>query len=296
MKFLIALSICAALIVFGPFNARSQSTPDKTMNAGIQLHGMVMNPASAKPVPFASIGIPGTPVGTIAAADGQFDLFIGNEYLEDSLKVSSVGFASQTTAIRQLEKIKGSIVINLTENVFPLKEVRVSNKFQQTIIVGRQSSGKLIQVSIIPKGDKAPVIGAESGLKIQVKHYPALLSNFNFYLSANNLKHIKFRLNIYSLKNNLPDTLLFNKEVYIDIKDFKTGWNQVDLSAYDIIVTADFAITLQWVDYNRDLAQQPKILVPGALSFSHTTYFRLASQDKWKSVKMNASFFATLQY
>lgn len=279
-----------------PFTAISQNAASGVSGKDIQFHGVVMEQDSKQPLAYASIGVLNKPSGTVSDSLGHFDLLIGNEYLDDTLQVSMVGYYPVKRPIRELTKENGPIVFSLIRKVIQLKEVVVSNQFQHTLIVGRQSSGKLLQASIIPKGEKEPIIGAESGLKIETKHYPALLDNFNFNISRNNFKYIKFRLNIYSLKNNLPDTLLFNNEILVSLKDFKTGWTQIDLTPYHMVVNSDFAVTLQWVDYDKNMVAKPEILIPGAISFSHISYFRTASQDKWNSVKGSASYFLTVRY
>jgi hypothetical protein len=284
------------LLTVIPFTAFSQNTTPGVSGKDIQFHGAVMEQGSKQPLAYVSIGVLNKPSGTVSDSLGHFDLIIGNEYLDDTLQVSMIGYYPIKRSIRYLIKENGQITISLIKKVIQLKEVVVSNQFQHTLVVGRQSSGKLFQASIIPKGKTEPSIGAESGLRIETKHYPALLDNFNFYLSGNNFKYIKFRLNIYSLKNNLPDTLLFNNEILVSLKDFKTGWTQIDLTPYHMVVNSDFAVTLQWVDYNKNMVAKPQILIPGALSLSHISYFRTASQDKWNSIKGNASYFLMLKY
>ena len=261
----------------------------------IRLHGIITDQQTKQPLGYASIGILDKPVGTISDSLGYFELIVGKEYLDDRLQVSMIGYYPVKMPIRELIKADGPLVINLTKKVTQLHEVIITNQFKHTEIFGRQSSGVLLQASIIPKGDKAPTIGAESGLKIQAKHYPALLDNFNFYLSANNFKYIKFRLNIYSLKNNFPDSLLFNKEILVSLNNYKTGWTKIDLTSYHMVINMDCAATLQWVDYNKDMVKEPQVLIPAGVSFSHVCYFRITSQDKWKSLKGNFSFYVTLE-
>lgn len=274
-----------------PITALSQNL---TQGSIFQLHGVITDVGSKQPLAYASIGVLNKPVGTVADSLGHFELTIGNEQLDDTLQVSMVGYYPVKRLIRELVKVNGTIAINLTKKMIQLNEVTVSNQFQHTVIVGRRSTGSLIQASIIAY-EKAPVIGAETGLKLHTKHYPALFDNVNFYLSANNFKYIKFRVNVYSLKNNMPDTLLSNKEILVSLNAYKTGWTQIDMSAYDIVINDDCAVTLQWVDYNKDMDKKPQVLIPAGISFSQISYFRNAAQDKWKSVKGNFSFYVTLK-
>jgi hypothetical protein len=234
-------------------------------------------------------------VGTVSDSTGHFNLAVTNEYLDDTLQFSMVGYYRVKRPVKEFIGADAPIIIPLLKKIYQLKEITITNNLQQIEIVGRQSKGSLLQASIIPKGGKNPIIGAESGLRMQAKRYPAQLENFNFYVSGNNFKYIKFRLNIYSLKNNLPDTLLFNHEILVSLKNFKTGWSKIDLTPYKLTVDADFAITLQWVDYNKEMIEEPKILVPVSVSFSHLSYFRTTGQNKWNSARGNSSVFVTLR-
>jgi len=259
------------------------------------LRGVIVGGDNQKALAYASVGLLNKPVGTVADSAGNFTLAFGGGEMDDTLQVSMVGYWPVKGLVKAFAKTDGRIVISLSKKVTQLNEVTVSNQFAHTVIVGRQSNESLIQVSLIPKGDRPPMIGAESGLKIRAPHYPALLDNLNFYISGNNFKFIKFRVNMYSLNHNLPDTLLFNKEILVSLNNFKTGWTPIDLRAYDLVIHGDCAVTLQWVDYNKDITKSPELLIPTGVSFSHINYFRIASEDKWHSVKGNPSFYVTLR-
>lgn len=125
----------------------------------------------------------------------------------------------------------------------------------------------------------------------------AILKDFNFYISANNFNSIKFRVNIYSVKNDMPDTLLYDKQIFATVDNFKTGWTKLDLEQYGIKVNHDFIITVQWVESKMEKKENPVTIVPVALTpFSKNCYVRIASQDKWKRMGMRMSNFITLAY
>jgi len=263
---------------------------------GIVILGVITTPDSKQPLAYASVGLLNKPTGTITDSLGRFELAVDAENITDSIRVSMVGYLPLIRPVSELANGGGDmIIISLKKIIIQLNEVVVTDQFTHTIIVGRQSAGKLIQAALIPKGDKAPTIGAETGLRVQAQHYPALFDDVNFYLSVNNFNSIKFRVNIYSLKNNLPDTLLFNRELLVSLNNYKTGWTKVDLTPENLVINADCAVTLQWVDYNKDMVNSPVVLIPAGISLSHLTYFRVASQDRWRSVKGNPSLYVTLR-
>ncbi len=261
----------------------------------IRLHGTITDRDSKQPLAYATIGILNKPIGTIADSLGRFELFVDKQYPDDTLQVTLVGYYPLKRTVHELMKTNGPVTISLTKKVMQLNEVVVSNQFLHTVIVGRQSTGSFLQASIVPKGARAPIVGAESGLKVHIDRYPARLENLNFYVSRNNFKYVKFRVNMYSIKHNMPDTLLFNKEILVSLGNYKTGWTSIDLSPYHLLLKDDCAVTLQWVDYNKDMVAAPLILIPASLSLSHINYYRAAGQDKWKSIRGNVSFYLTLE-
>jgi len=289
MKLLTIFLLCFS------FESHSQQSSSNLRGGEKQFHGIVVDQENKQRIAYTSIGILNSPIGTVSDSTGHFNLTVTNEYLKDTLQFSMVSYYPLKRPVREFITADEPVIIPLLKKINQLKEVVVSNRLQQIEIVGRQSKGSLLQASIIPKGGKNPIIGAESGLRIQAKRYPAQVENFNFYLSGNNFKYIKFRLNIYSLKNNLPDTPLFNHEILVSLKNFKTGWSKIDLTPYKLTVDDDFAITLQWVDFDKEMVEEPKILVPISVSFSHLSYFRTTGQNKWHSARGNSSVFVTLR-
>jgi hypothetical protein len=287
-----ALIVILYIIAAAPLAVSPQGLKPRN---NVLLQGIIIDGDVKQPLGYASIGILNKPVGTVSDSLGHFELAVDNQYPGDTLQVSIVGYYPVKHTIRELLNVNGPIVISLAKKVTRLNEVVVTNPLQHTIIVGRQSTGSFLQASIVPKGDKAPIIGAESGLKIHIDGYPARLENLNFYVSRNNFKYVRFRVNMYSIKHNLPDTLLFNKEILVSLNNYKTGWTQINLAPYHLVITDDCAVTLQWVDYNKDMVAAPLILIPASPSFSHINYYRPASQDKWKSIRGNVSFYLTLK-
>jgi len=234
MKAVVAVVLCTFLSAPLTVFAQNSNHADST-----HLLGVIVGGDNQQPLAYASVGLLNKPVGTVADSSGYFDLTVGSEYMDDTLQVTMVGYWTVKGLVKEFKKTDGRMVISLSEKVTLLNEVVVNNQFAHTVIIVRQSSGSFIQVSLIPKGSRPPTIGAESGLKIQAPHYPALLDNFNFYLSGNNFRYVKFRLNIYSLNDNLPDTLLFNKEILVSLNNFKTGWTRVDLTTDDLVIHGD---------------------------------------------------------
>jgi hypothetical protein len=263
---------------------------------GIILQGVINDHDNGGLLAYVSVGIVDKPIGTMSDSNGHFKLMIENENLNDTLQVSMIGYATQKIGVRDLVPAKDKIVIGLQKKALLLDQVVVANRKTTDEIAGRQSSGMLLQVSICAKNAKTSEPGSEIGMKIKPGHLPALLKEFDWYLSSNNFEHIKFRVHIYSLKNNLPDSILTGKEIYTDVTNTRTGWIRVDLKPFNIMIEGDFVISIQWVEGNTKGGAEPRVYIPASLSFTHTCYYKIASQDKWKKNGANLSYHVTLGY
>jgi len=81
----------------------------------------------------------------------------------------------------------------------------------------------------------------------------------------------------------MPDKHLTDQDIIVLVDEKKTGWIEVDLSAYDIFTKSDFIATIQWIDFSTDgkrLAMPIRFPV-----FGKKHYYKFGSQAKWKRYK-----------
>jgi CarboxypepD_reg-like domain len=262
----------------------------------IYLKGVIIDQESKLPLAYTNIGIADQPFGTLSDTSGNFSIPINKENLSDTLLVSLTGYYTKRIAVSDFMATNDK-TIRLTIKFTELKEVIVTNKKQNTEIIGRQGDGKLVQLSVHNKTSAEETIGSELGMRIKTKRTDATLKDLNWYISANNFDQIKFRINVYSIKDGWPDTLICNKQIFASVGKFKTGWINIDLEPYAIAINGDFIITLQWVESNTEKKEKPITMLPVALTpFSKNAYARIASQDKWKKMGVSLSFYVTLIY
>lgn len=291
MKHFILLSISFMLI---PVFIFSQKNTEKVEN-NIHLKGIITEQESNLPLAYVSIGILNKSIGTVSDTSGNYNLVISNENLSDTLQISIVGYQTKKIAVNDFIQTTDKN-IRLIRKINLLPDVVVSDKKMISEIIGRQETGKFIQVALHNQNAPELTVGSEMGMKIKTKRIGATLKDLNWYITANNFNSIKFRINIYSIKNDYPDTLIYNKEIFGTADNFKTGWIKFDLEPYDIKINGDFIITLQWIDSKMDKKEKPVTLIPVSLTFSKNCYYRIASQDKWGKKAINMSYYVTLLY
>jgi hypothetical protein len=258
--------------------------------------GKIIDQENNQPLAYVSVGILNKSQGTLTDTLGNFNFHISQENLADTMQISLIGHFSKRMSVKNFIESKDN-TISLAMKITELKELVISNNKSYIETIGRQGSGKLIQVSIHNKKSVEETIGSEMGMRYKTKRTNGFLKDFNFYLSANNFNYIKYRINIYSVKDNMPDTLICNKQIFMTVDNFKTGWTKVDLSTYNLNVNQDFIVTVQWIESRMDKKENPITMIPVAMSlFSKDCYARIASQDKWKKVGMNLSNYVTMTY
>src|SRR5450631_250680 len=284
------------LILIGTVS--SQAFSQRPTAENFTLTGLVTDKETNAPLAYVSVGILNKPLGTVTDTLGHFIFNIGQENISDSLQLSIVGFSALRISVKDFMSSRDK-TISLFVKTQQLGEVTVTNSIQRTNteIIGRQAVNKLLQVSIHNKTTVDETIGSEMGMRFTTNRKNAIIKDFNFYVSANNFNFIKFRINIYSVKNNLPDTLIYDKQIFATIESFKTGWTKIDLESYHIKVNGDFIATVQWIESRMDKKENPIAILPVAPTpFSKNCYVRIASQDKWKRMGVNLSSFVTLAY
>jgi erythromycin esterase-like protein len=99
---------------------------------GRRLLGQVRDANTGAGIAFASVGLPGTSLGTVSSADGSFALFVPAEQRADSVRVSCLGYASASVPLRG-----AALAVRLTPQPHLLATVLVTAPPQPEVIVQR---------------------------------------------------------------------------------------------------------------------------------------------------------------
>ncbi len=288
-----ALLTLAFIFTFTFKNYSQSPVTDNTI-----ITGFVLDKETNQPLAYVSIGVLDKPQGTVTDSAGHFSFSLNKDNLSDTLQISIVGYTTSRIAVTDF--VSGTDKsIKLTQQIEQLAEVTITNTITRanTEIIGRQDVNKLVQVSVHNKKTADETIGSELGMMYKTKKENAILKDFNFYVSSNNFNYIKFRINVYSVKNEMPDTLICNKQIFATAENFKTDWIKIDLEPYNIKVKDKFIVTIQWIESRMDKQEKPITILPVSLTpFSKNCYARIASQDKWKKMGVNLSSFVTIAY
>jgi len=251
--------------------------------------GIINNIETNKPVPYVNIGILNRDKGTVSTENGKFTLEIPNEFINDTIKISSIGYETKIYIAKEFIKVlKENKTITISEKVIELNEVVVSNKKLKEKVIGNKTKSKMMR-----GGFENAELGNELGIKIKIKKSPTYLSKFHVNVTSNTGQKMKFRLNFYSIEKGLPKEKLLTQNIVFSIYS-KEGEFTLDLTKYNLVVKENFYLTMELIE-NEEKKESEIFFSAGLLG--NATVFRLTSQAEWKKLgSIGIGFSLTSEY
>lgn len=243
------------------------------------LTGKVIDQKEATTLAYVNIGIIGTNLGTISTANGTFELYLKTNTNEEKIvRFSYLGYESKDYTIASLRLLNGQ-AIKLNKTGITLKTIEVRPDLLQAKVIGHKKTktNKVTNFSISKKLNQN--LGASIGRRFNIGKKTSQLSEFKFYVGGNNFDTIRFRVNIYTIKNGRPNELLNQQAIITTLINHPKGWATVDLSVYLLFVKEDVVISLEWIEHS----QKGRVLqLPITIPSFATHFYKYGSQDKWK--------------
>ncbi|MBD2769895.1 carboxypeptidase-like regulatory domain-containing protein [Hymenobacter sp. BT664] len=228
--------------------------------------GQALNQSTQAPLPYASVGVLGRPVGTVADEQGRFSLRIPPEYDADSLRISLVGYRPLTMTVRAFRQRTCPAgppcpVLLVAAAQTALSEVVVRPKGRAVRrVLGNSSNSKYASMTF-DNND----LGNQVGQLIRIKR-PTMLEQVSFHINKCTYDSLFYRVNVYRLgPNGMPDERrnILPEAVYVRLAKAQTADRiRLDLSRYQLWLEPDehVAVCLELV---RDLG-------PGKLHLTAT--------------------------
>jgi hypothetical protein len=234
-------------------------------------NGLVINEKDKKPIEFVNIGVIGKGIGTTSNIYGSFNINIENQFNNDSLRFSSIGYEPYAIKVSEFKQLQNK-TIALKEKYYEFKEVVISPKIFKSKILGYTSHSKALQ--LIPPDS----LGYEGGVYLKIKK-SAKLNKININVIECTIDTVFYRINIYKVVGKKDFQNILIKPIYFTIaKDKVKDRISIDISNENICVKGDCLVTFEKVKY----------LGKGNLKFSGSisgrTYYRLTSQANWQTL------------
>ena len=250
------------------------------------LKGVIRDKKTNLPLPYVNLGILNKDKGTTTNRKGEFKLTLLESNIHDTLRISMIGYEPRIFSLNDILKEKKlNFNIKLQEKTEELREVVVTDKKLNTKVFGNKTDSKFFGGKFAP-GD----LGSEIAIKIKIKNSPTYLDKFSFNISYNTGDTAAFRVNIYAVKNGLPGKNILTENIILRVNG-QAGKMEIDLTKYNVVVKDDIFIALEWIEGKRNSG-----IVFSAGFINRGTYYRKASQGRWKKNPMGVGFNITAKY
>lgn len=272
----------------------------QAFSQSVKISGKIVDATTQSPIPYASIGVLGKSIGTVANSSGEFVLPVKQDQLtaNDKLAFSCVGYESAELQIGDVKK--GNLLIKLKPQVVEIEEVKVlANKLKKKVL-GKNDREYFTHYNFYSMQDTAAHdrLGREVGNIIKLNH-TCFLNDFNVYMGWSDFTSVKFRVNVYEVVNGLPGKSLLQENIIFEVKGKNPGWVKVDLKEYNIRLEGHdkVAVTVQWLESVKQKESNRFLSVPIAVSPVHAYVTRDKSTGEWKrglgylSMYLNADCF-----
>jgi hypothetical protein len=259
------------------------------MCQGQSINGFVKDLKTKEALPYVHIGVLNKNFGVISADDGSFSIDLSKANASDLLVFSSIGYESYKL---EVGSIKGNpLTIFLEPKVYVLNEIVVKSKKIKVVKLGRV---KPSHWTTGQSGFKEFGFGAERGLQVIVpanKKFQVL--DARFHLRFNSVDSILFRVNVYTIKNGNPHESLLKKDAFVTSKK-NMHWVICNLENENLIIDSNVVITYEIVRWWFNQSDNEIFMTHGSGYDEGGIFYRLSSQDQWKTDRNSTSFPVTM--
>ncbi|MCE5346244.1 MAG: carboxypeptidase-like regulatory domain-containing protein [Bacteroidales bacterium] len=232
--------------------------------------GKVLSSETNSGIGFVNVGIINKNIGTVTDESGNFTIDLANNYDNDSLRFSMIGYESKSFLVGQFKEDSVKNVYLKTRS-YKLTEVRVIYHRPKELIIGTP-----VFTNELRSGFAYNDLGSELGIKVNLKK-PVKLKDINLNVAICTYDSVTYRLNLYQEVNETEYKNILTEPIYISFtKDKIKNVITFDLRKYSIIIEGDVLITLELY---KDLGEGR--LLFRTEFFTGSTYHRKTSEGTW---------------
>lgn len=242
----------------------------------------VLSESTKEPIVYASVGVINRNLGTVADTLGNFSLKIPAEFINDSIRISSIGYIAKTFAVKDIKNIPDTIY--LADDVMMLNEVVVKPQRIKHKTAGRKNAGGFIYINV--EGDKAAGQGLATPLKVKER---AWLKKLGFTILTENrpLSKMKFRVNIYRKEDNEYILQNFNPMYFdYDKSQLNNGLFIYKFPEEIMLDEGNYYVELEFLENFSN-----EFFIMKSKPMTGRTRYRYASQSDWETLPFGAPIY-----
>jgi hypothetical protein len=188
-----------------------------------------------------------------------------------------IGYKPLRLSVKDLMDHKDNLQINLEEAISSLEEVVLKAKTWKKKKLGNETKSNFIGHLFYYEQ-----LGKEMGIKLKVNKKPNYVEAFSFHVSYNRFSAKSFfRLNIYDIVDGKPNQNILKDNIIISVEPKQTGMISTNLEAYNIVLTKDVIVTLEWIDNEGEIKPTEALIISVGL-FTGGVYERNSKEAKMR--------------
>lgn len=242
----------------------------------------VLSESTREPIIYASVGVINRNLGTVADTLGNFSLKIPVEFINDSIRISSIGYIAKTFAVKDIKNIPDTIY--LADDVMMLNEIVVKPQRIKHKTAGRKGAGGFLYIEV--EGDKAAGQGLATPLNVKER---AWLKELGFTILTRDrpLSKMKFRVNIYRKEDK--DYILQNfNPLYFDYDKSQLD-NGLFIFKFPEEIMLDAGNYYVELEFLENFANE--FFIMKSKPMTGRTRYRYASQSDWETLPFGAPIY-----
>lgn len=178
------------------------------------LSGSIQDSKIKIKLPYVNIGVLNKEIGTVSDREGSFDFRLTESNVNDTIRISMIGYKPKILTVDNLLNKKGNIAINLEEEISELNEVVVTARKWKKKTLGNKTKSTFIGHLFYYEQ-----LGKEMGIRMNVGRRPMFVDDFNFHISYNRFSAKSFfRLNMYKIVNGKPSDNILKRNIIISVE------------------------------------------------------------------------------
>lgn len=247
-------------------------------------NGQVVDVKTTNAVPFVNIGVLHKSIGTVSNEDGFFNIDLAGAIVTDTVKFSCIGYDDLIFSVEDLRR--RTTPVPLKQKQTQLATVVVKPQYLKSMELGVHT-----ETDIVTGGFTSNDLGSELATVLQYnKKKPAFLKKVFISVAESSYDSLLFRVNVYAIKNGLPDNNILPEAVYIK-SAIKNGVVEVDMTKYDISFTKPIAISIEWL---KDMGEGK--LYFSSKFFKGQSFSRKTSQAVWEKIPVGVGIWANVAF
>ena len=242
----------------------------------------VLSQSTREPIIYAGVGVINRNLGTVTDMLGNFSLSIPVEFVNDSIRISSIGYVAKTFAVRDINNLPDTIF--LTDDTILLNEIIVKPQRIKHKTAGRRGGGGFVYIEV--EGYKAAGQGLATPLNVKER---AWLKELGFTIQTENrpLSKMKFRINIYRKEDD--EYILQNfKPIYFDYEKAQLEYGSFTYKFPDEIMLdkGNYYVELEFLENFSN-----ELFIMKSKPLTGKTRYRYASQSTWETLPFAAPIY-----